>query len=90
MIHLMTEPHLESTDDKWWMHQEEEYEHVSLSDRAKELREEALKECDNSIPQAMGWLSMALALLEVKVELDDRDKEIEHLNKVISILENKS
>ena len=90
MIHLMTEPHLESPDE-WWMQQDQEEQQVkSLSDRAKELREEALRECDNSIPQAMGWLSMALALLEVKVELDDRDKEIEHLNKIISILENKS
>jgi hypothetical protein len=84
-MNLINEP----TDDQWWkqMDEEQEYETVSLSDRAKAIRSNALKDCSNDSVQALGWLSMDITLKELTIR--DRDDTIKHLKECIKILERK-
>ena len=77
----------ESTDDQWYRYldEEQEYETVSLSDRAKAIRSGALEENNNELTPAFGWLSMDIALKELTIK--DHLHTIEHLKECIKILE---
>ena len=77
----------ENTDDQWYQYldEEQEYEAVSLSDRAKAIRSGALEENNNELTPALGWLSMDIALKELTIK--DHLDTIEHLKECIKILE---